>query len=269
MLAVREMRLARKIKFLAVPAMIAWTIAAYAALRGAPANPALLLAACLTLPLLAWLPADRTLTEAMRPPTRGRLRAITHIAAIISAVVRSPMFLRLVFLTAALTTGIWLALHRAPATEINATVVAKIAEFQQSQASGEPLFLIAENAPLASAISLHLANTEHAVEGHPPVYVVESPYADSQYALWPRYDQFTPTAGPPPERTGPDPFTEEGGVNRFVGRSALFVTTQAPDQLPQTITAAFAAHRLLGEIGLPTGRVLRVYLCSDYQTLPL
>ena len=35
------------------------------------------------------------------------------------------------------------------------------------------------------------------------------------------------------------------------------------------VVAAFAAHRLLSEITTPSGQILRVYLCSEYETLPL
>jgi hypothetical protein len=104
--------------------------------------------------------------------------------------------------------------------------------------------------------------------GHPPVYVVESPYADSQFALWPRYDQFVEAPKPTAEEAQ-DPFTEQDGTNPFLWRSALYITPQKPDNLPQAITAAFASHRLLAEITTPSGEILRVYLCSEYETLPL
>jgi hypothetical protein len=134
--------------------------------------------------------------------------------------------------------------------------------------AGAPVFLIAQNATTASALALHLQDNSFVAPGHPPVYVVESPYADSQYALWPRYDQFV-DAPRPAAHTAPDPFTEQDGANPFIGRSALYVTSQMPDQLPQAVTAAFAAHRLVAEITTPSGEVLRVYLCQNYETLPL
>ena len=130
------------------------------------------------------------------------------------------------------------------------------------------LFLIAENAPLAAALALALPDATPAAPGHPPVYTSESPAARSQFDLWPRYDQFVEA-----ERIevapGIDPFTEQEGANPFVGRSALYITTQEPGDLPQAITAAFAGVQPLGEITAPDGRTLRVYLCSDYQTMPL
>jgi len=131
-----------------------------------------------------------------------------------------------------------------------------------------PVFLIAEDAPLASAIALHLENADPALPGHPPVYVLESPSAESQYAFWPRYDQFTEAPPAPPE-PGTDPFTEQDGFNPFLGRSALYLTTQPEEELPQAISAAFTTCRLLAEITLPSGGILRVFLCSEYQTLPL
>jgi hypothetical protein len=157
----------------------------------------------------------------------------------------------------------------APAS-ISPEVVQAIEALRREQTTdpAAPVFLIARDAALASALALHLPDTSFVAPGHPPVYVVESPYADSQYALWPRYDQFVDTP-PSAADVAPDPFTEQAGANPFLWRSALYVTPQAPDQLPQAITAAFAAHRLLAEITTPAGQTLRVYLCSEYETLPL
>ncbi len=56
-----------------------------------------------------------------------------------------------------------------------------------------------------------------------------------------------------------------------MGRSALYVSAEAPDELPQTIKAAFATVTPLEQIPQP-GRPLRplyIYLCENYQTLPL
>ena len=66
-----------------------------------------------------------------------------------------------------------------------------------------------------------------------------------------------------------DPFTEQDGTNPLLWSSALYITPQKPDNLPQAITAAFARHRLLAEITTPAGEILQVYLCSEYETLPL
>jgi len=239
--ALRKIAVAPKLKFLAVPALLALLVAAYAILRGAPAQPAGLIAAGVALPLITWLPASI-----------GRLP--------------SRLLLSIMFATAAAWTGLHFALARPSGSDINMTVVHEIENLRAGQTS--PLFLIAEDAPLASAIALHLSNATPALPGHPAVYVLESANPESQFAFWPRYDQFTEAPPAPPE-PGTDPFTEQAGVNAFLGRSALYLTMETDEELPQAVSAAFASCRLLAEISLPTTRRLRVFLCSDYQTLPL
>lgn len=239
--ALREVTVAPKAKFLVVPALLALLVTGYAVLRGEPAQPAGLMTAALALPLTAWLPAF-----AGRFPAR--------------------VLLLLVFLTTALWTGAQLARSQPTGALLTAEVAREIEKLRSARTP--PLFLIAENAPLASAVALHLEKAAPALPGHPPVYVIESPSAESQYAFWPRYDQFT-DAPPPPPDPGTDPFTEQDGYNPFLGRSALYLSTQAEEVLPQAISAAFATCRLLAEITLPSGRILRVFLCSEYQTLPL
>ncbi len=235
----REIRQARRIKFLAVPALLAVLVALYLTMRGEPARPAGLVAAALAIPLLAWFPLGR-------------------------------YALALVFLSTAVWTGATLALTPARPATVTADVVREIENLRKTHTTdpAAPVFLIARDAALASALALHLPDTAFVAPGHPPVYVVESPYADSQYALWPRYDQFV-DAPKPPQEDAPDPFTEQDGANPFLWRSALYITPQAPEALPQAVTAAFASHRLVAEITTPSGEILRVYLCSEYETLPL
>jgi len=237
--ALREARLARRAKFLAVPALFAGAIAVYLGLRGEPVQAAGLVATALAIPLLSWLPVPSLLMGA-------------------------------VLASAALWTAVSLGTNPPTAPAINAKVVGEIEALRATQTldPAAPVFLIARDAALASALALHLQDTSFVTPGHPPVYVVESPYADSQYAIWPRYDQFVDAPAPSADGA-PDPFTEQDGANPFLWRSALYITPQKPDDLPQAITAAFAAHRLLAEITTPAGDILRVYLCSEYETLPL
>ena len=237
--ALREVRVARRAKFLALPALAAGLIALYLGLRGEPTQAAGLVAAALAVPLLSWLPV---------PPA---LMAVTLASA-------------------ALWTSVSFGATQAPAPAITKKVVGEIEALRTAHTTdaAAPVFLIARDAALASSLALHLQDNSFVIPSHPPVYVVESPYADSQYALWPRYDQFV-DAPAPATGEAPDPFTEQDGANPFLWRSALYITPQKPDQLPQAITAAFAAHRLLAEITTPAGTVLRVYLCSEYETLPL
>lgn len=235
----REIRHARLGKFLAVPALFAALIAAYLALQDYPAGAAGLLAAALVLPLFVRLPIPQ------------------------------PLLLAL-FLGTALWTAGGLALRQNSPPIATAEVMREIEALRGTQTTdpAAPVFLVAHNAALASALALQLTDTSFVPAGHPPVYVVESPYADSQFALWPRYDQFIEAAKPMAEEAQ-DPFTEQDGTNPFLWRSALYITPQKPDNLPQAITAAFAHHRLLAEITTPSGEVLLVYLCVEYETLPL
>jgi 4-amino-4-deoxy-L-arabinose transferase-like glycosyltransferase len=233
-----------KIKFVSLPAIAALLAALYAALRGLPAQSPGLLAASLALPLIAWLPAQMARVPGNRIVT-------------------------IVFVTAALWCAV--TLRRPDNTAfIDANVGRAIDDIraEQTDPTAPPLLLIAENAPIAAALALALPDVTPAASGHPPVYTVESAAARSQFDLWPRYDQFVEAeVSVTPE--GLDPFTEQDGTNPFIGRSALYITTQQADDLPQAITAAFTAVELISEVTADDGRILRVYLCSDYQTMPL
>lgn len=242
--ALGRIRVSPKIKFLVVPALAATLAAAYAALRGWSAQTPGLLAAALALPLIA-----------LTPERIGSARTRIILSAL--------------FIGAAAWTALTLPRPQSK-TFLDSSVGQAIGDLraEYSAPSAPPLFLIAENAPLAAALALALPDATPATPGHPPAYTTESPAARSQFDLWPRYDQFVEAerieAAP-----GIDPFTEQEGANPFVGRSALYITTQEPGDLPQAITAAFAGVQLLGEITAPDARILRVYLCSDYQTMPL
>ena len=242
--AVGRIRVSPKIKFISLPALAALLAALYAALRGLPALSPGLLAASLALPLLAWLPPQIS-------------RVPTHTVAVI------------MFLSSAAWCAFTLARPDAKAF-IDTNVGRSIDDIraQHTDPVAPPLFLIAENASIAAALALSLPGVTPAAPGHPPVYTVESAAARSQFDLWPRYDQFVEAeVSVAPE--GLDPFTEQDGANPFIGRSALYITTQQPDDLPQAITAAFTAVEPISEVTAADGRILRVYLCSDYQTMPL
>jgi len=239
--ALQNIHASSKIKFLAVPAFMALLATTYAALRGTSISAAGLAALALMLPLMTWLP-----TRIGRTPLRTALT--------------------IVILTAALWTAGTLP-HPDSRAFINSDVGRKI-EGLQATHSNLALFLVAEDAPTASALALALPRQIPAAPGHPPVYTLESADARSQFDLWPRYDQFV-EAPQASQTTQADPFTEQDGSNPFLGRSALYLTTEKPDELPQAVTAAFMAVEIIGEIPTPDGHVLRVYLCSDYQTMPL
>lgn len=239
--ALRQIGSSPKIKFLIIPSLSFLLITTYLLLRGESSPAAALLTTALLVPALAWIPLSS-----------------------------QPHLLSLVMLSAAVWSGAELALQPKLIPLVTPAVAAEISNLRQKQTinADAPVFLIAENARLASAIGLHLKETSFVPVGHPPVYVVESPFAQSQYALWPRYDQIVEAPENDPEAL-PDPYTEEMGINPFILRSALYLTTERTEQLPQAITAAFAGHRLLAKIAAPSGESLFIYLCSEYETLPL
>lgn len=233
-----------KARFLGVPALLAAGVALYLQMRDGSPGDAGMLALCLCLPCAAWFAGENA--------SRATARALS--AALL--------------ITSAPWTCVVLARNAAPQETFAARTADAVEALRTQKPGAQAPFLIAEDAQLASFLALHLSDKTPAITGHPLVYVVESPCATSQYAFWPRYDAFV-DAPAQPQGASADPFTEQDGTNPFVGRSALYIATAPPELLPQAITAAFAHCRLLAEIRPAQGGVLRVYLCSDYQTLPL
>ncbi len=137
---------------------------------------------------------------------------------------------------------------------------------------GDKLFLIADDRDRASEVSFYLRDKRMAGPGHPPVYLVESQDLVNQFSLWPRYDEFV-TA--PSGKSGDDdqPYSEEGGVNLFAGRSALFIRDGANGKLVHNVQAAFSSADPIATLEvLRYGkhiRTWRIFLCQHYRTLPL
>lgn len=125
------------------------------------------------------------------------------------------------------------------------------------------LFLIGGDGDLASSLGYHLRKAILPPEGHPLAYRLESQGEVDQFTYWPSYDDFIETAEAPDET-----FTEQKAVNPFVGASAIYVGRESPSHLPQTLRGAFSAVELVQEVG-PENSRLYIYLCLDYQTLPL
>ena len=112
---------------------------------------------------------------------------------------------------------------------------------------GEKLFLIADARDRASEISFYLRDKRSEGPGHPPVYITESQDMENQFSFWPRYDEFVeakPTVKPPDNEA----YTEEKGINPFVGRSALFIRDGERERAPHNIQAAFQSTELVGTI---------------------
>jgi 4-amino-4-deoxy-L-arabinose transferase-like glycosyltransferase len=136
---------------------------------------------------------------------------------------------------------------------------------------GEKLFLIADERHRASELAFYLKDKRIEGPGHPPVYIIESQDLVNQFSFWPRYDQFV-EAPAKPNQSPEETFTEEKGVNPFVGRSALLIRNMAKKP-PHNIRAAFASTELIGTIELNRFgehvRYWQVFLCRHYRTLPL
>ena len=137
---------------------------------------------------------------------------------------------------------------------------------------GQKLFLIADDRSRASEISFYLREKRVERPNHPPVYLVESQAIENQFSLWPRYDEFVPVASVAAQDEG-DRFTEEGGVNLFVGRSALFVRDRATRRAPHNIEAGFESVSPIATIEVQRfGEHLRtwqVFLCQKYRPVAL
>jgi hypothetical protein len=67
-------------------------------------------------------------------------------------------------------------------------------------------------------------------------------------------------------------YSEEKTASPFLGRNALYITAEAPNELPQTIKGAFGAVGLLQEVPLTKNgesEVIRIYQCETYRGLSL
>src|SRR3954451_14846955 len=136
----------------------------------------------------------------------------------------------------------------------------------------EKLFLIADSRDRASEISFYLHDKRVEGPGHPPVYIPESQAMVNQFSFWPRYDQFVELkAGM--QRPEGEVYTEENGINLFIGRDALFVRAGEKHRVPHNIQAGFQSTEVVGTIEVSRyGKMIRiwqVFLCRGYRTLPL
>jgi 4-amino-4-deoxy-L-arabinose transferase-like glycosyltransferase len=137
---------------------------------------------------------------------------------------------------------------------------------------GEKLFLIADARDRASEISFYLRDKRVEGPDHPPVYIPESQDMVNQFSFWPRYDEFVEVK-PGMPRPESETYTEENGINPFVGRDALFIRSGEKEHVPHNIRAGFQSTEPVGTIEVRRyGKVLRiwqVFLCRNYRTLPL
>src|SRR5437762_843942 len=137
---------------------------------------------------------------------------------------------------------------------------------------GEKLFLIAEARDRASEISFYLRDKRVEGPGHPPVYIPESQDMVNQFSFWPRYDEFVEIKPGTPRPDG-EVYTEENGINLFMGRDALFIRNGEKEHVPHSIQAAFQSVEPVGTIEVRRHdkviRTWQVFLCRNYRTLPL
>jgi hypothetical protein len=132
---------------------------------------------------------------------------------------------------------------------------------------GAPVFLIANGRALAAEIAFYLKDPRQEGPKHPPVYTPESQSIEDQYSLWPRYDELIPLK--PGQRHPDSQFTEEGGVNPFHGRTALFISDGAGETPPGAITGGFEKTELIACVDLEHFglmlRQVRIFRCSNYR----
>jgi len=154
----------------------------------------------------------------------------------------------------------------------SATVAVEILRDDLEKKSGERLFLIADARDRASEISFYLQEKRPEGPQHPPVYIVESQDIQNQFSFWPRYDQFV-EAKPGAPVAGGESYSEENGVNPFVGRSALWICQGIRDRPPHNIRVAFQSTEPVAIIEVrrfgESVRTWQVFLCRSYRTLPL
>lgn len=129
-----------------------------------------------------------------------------------------------------------------------------------------PSFLIASTPGLAALLGSRIVTDYPERPGAPPVFAAESPSMNSSYSFWPSYPDAVASGKPD------NLYTEEKSASPFLGRNALYITTESKEELPQTITGAFGAVALLKEVPIEiNGRtqIIRIYQCEDYRTLSL
>ena len=121
----------------------------------------------------------------------------------------------------------------------SATLALENFRIQFERETQEKFFLIADERDRASEIAFYLHDKRSEGPGHPPCYIVESQDVVNQFSFWPRYDEFVER--PPGTPNSEDQsYTEEGGVNLFTGRSALYIQDAGRKRIPHNLQAGFS-----------------------------
>jgi len=207
---------------------------------------------------------------------RERVASRRQLRGWISAAVLLALVMSIIALETDLLRSVGISLPRDPADRMrgwrSATDAIEKMRNDFEAKSGQRVFLIADERDRAAEISFYLHDKR--VEGprHPPVYIPESQDMQNQFSFWPRYDEFVdaPAGFHPAEN---EVYTEEQGVNPFIGRTALYIQNGNRDNPPRNIRNAFERTEMLGTVEVrrygKLMRELQVYACSKYRTLPL
>lgn len=155
------------------------------------------------------------------------------------------------------------------------TAAAEVERFRADYEArfGEPVFLIANEHEVAASIGFYMKDKRIEGPGHPPVYIPASAAFEDQFSFWPRYDMLEEVdpaelAEYQKDRYGGAIFTEEQGINRFRGRTALYITDRPEENAPASIQDGFESWEMLACVdqirnGLPL-RQFRIFVCHNY-----
>jgi len=140
---------------------------------------------------------------------------------------------------------------------------------------GQPVFLITNKYQTAAELAFYFRDKKGFYPGYPPVFIPESQAIQNQFSFWPRYDGFIEVDETDREALGLTDvvFTEQDGINPFMGCSALYITDYPEDDPITPIANGFVSNERIGELrvyrrGLLV-RSFRIFLCHSYETLPL
>ena len=166
---------------------------------------------------------------------RGKKTAIAALTlgAVLSIIAVNTDILR--------TVGIALPFKRDPSARLRgwAATAKAVHDFRQKveQQSGRKVFLIADDYGTAAALSYYLPEKRIEAVGHPPVYVPESPVPESQFHFWGSYDVFEKRTTTVAINTDEDSL--EYGINKFAGRTALYITDRAEGEPASVLIPSF------------------------------
>ena len=187
------------------------------------------------------------------------------LGAVISIVMANTDALRII--------GIPLPYKRDPGARMQGwrEVAKDVAAFRETieRESGQKVFLIANSYGTAAELCFYLPENQKRIEapGHPAVYVAESPVAENQFHFWGRYDEFEERKTPVVNAQAD---SAEYGINRFAGRTAIYVTDREIETIPlDPLHRTFAKWEWktvfnYEKFGLPLRKV-NVFLLYRYQ----